>query len=100
MGHDIRLHDDEMICLTDMWKATGSNAKKAPAQWLRTDNAKELMAGLSIKCAKMHVLEQRRGQHGGTWAHWQIALGVSFYELLFIGPSKQTISSASTLSNF
>lgn len=73
----------EMLSLTDMWKAAGSDDSKRPAEWLRHDATKafvECVVG-SLEVGRTHIQTKRggRGQGGETLAHWQIALAYAKY---------------------
>jgi hypothetical protein len=66
--------------LTDMWRAAGADPSKRPADWLRSQQAREFMAFLE-DVGNSHLLEReagnpRQGDGGATWAHWQ--LGMAF----------------------
>ncbi|MDQ0507422.1 KilA-N domain-containing protein [Xanthobacter agilis] len=80
----VEIHDrDEMLCLTDMWKAAGEPESKRPAEWLRHDATKEFVecvAG-SLEVGKAHIQTQKggRGIGGATFAHWQIGLAYAKY---------------------
>lgn len=72
--------DGEMLCLTDMWKAHGSDPSRKPAEWLRSAQAEEFIAFVaeSKEVEISHLLRKQAGNprtgHGGAyWAHWQIA---------------------------
>jgi hypothetical protein len=64
-----------MICLTDMWKAAGKRREQAPNFWLHQSDTKAFMDEFKKKSnATENCISTRRGQTGGTWAHWQIAV--------------------------
>lgn len=90
---------DEMVNLTNMWKAVGELKHKHPNRWLGQDNVKEFVAALSKKqnsppegifssggkpghdrnsrkenIRQEYLLRKVPGRNGGTYAHWQIAL--------------------------
>lgn len=67
---------DEMVSLTDMWRAAGSNPKKATTFWWRTGPVQEFAALVSdnLKADLSQVYETRAGRGGGTFAHWQLAM--------------------------
>lgn len=68
---------EEMVSLTDMWKASGAEEKNRPTQWARTDTGQRFIAFITAtyKLEDSQVWDTRRGRHGGgSWAHWQIAL--------------------------
>lgn len=71
---------DEMLCLTDMWRAAGAPENKRPAEWQRYEGAQfvEFIAE-SLNMGTAHIWVSERGQHGGTWAHWQIGLAYAKY---------------------
>jgi len=72
----------EMLSLTDMWKASGSDPAKAPAQWQRLPQAIEFVEHVSLIVGKSHneVFQiVRGGNSSGTWAHWQIGLAYAKY---------------------
>lgn len=69
----------EMLSLTDMWKAAGSDPQKAPAQWQRLPQAIEFIDHVADIVGKSHnnlILGLKRK---GTYAHWQIALAYAKY---------------------
>ncbi|WMY43867.1 KilA-N domain-containing protein [Enterobacter cloacae complex sp. EB5] len=61
----IRVGEDGMICLTDMWKASGKSDAESPYHYLRNKQTKEFLAELE----KNHesVVFTARGVHGGTY---------------------------------
>ncbi|QTA86216.1 KilA-N domain-containing protein [Desulfonema magnum] len=79
-GVDIREdHDNEMISLTDLWKAAGGDKNRAPAQWLKLPGTKAFIKALEKQIVKIsHSLLKSRGRLG-TFAHWQIALAYAKY---------------------
>ncbi|MCW7442818.1 KilA-N domain-containing protein [Escherichia coli] len=42
----IRIGEDGMICLTDMWKASGKSESESPYHYLRNKQTKEFLAEL------------------------------------------------------
>lgn len=73
---------DEMLSLTDMWKAAGSTDNKTPAQWSRTPKAAIFIEAVALNVGKSHnalFRKVRGGSSPGTWAHWQIALAYAKY---------------------
>lgn len=61
----VRVDHDGMICLTDMWKASGKSDAESPYHYLRNKQTKEFLAELE----KNHesVVFTVRGVHGGTY---------------------------------
>lgn len=66
----------EMVSLTDMWRAAGSEPRNKPAEWYRTDMGRAFIAFVAdnLKSGETHLWQTRLGRNGGTWAHWQIAM--------------------------
>jgi hypothetical protein len=71
---------NEMLCLTDMWRAADSLANREPWNWARKEGASfiEFIAE-SLNLPSSQVWTSERGQHGGTWAHWQIGIAYAKY---------------------
>lgn len=67
----IRVDESGMICLTDMWKASGKSESESPYHYLRNKQTKEFLAELE----KNHesVVFTERGVHGGTYPGHQLA---------------------------
>src|SRR4051812_21025347 len=66
------------MCLTDMWKATGSDKSQRPAKWLASEQARTFAGFLNdcavVRNADISLVVVERGAGGGaTWAHWQLA---------------------------
>lgn len=79
-GHVI--HDrEEMLSLTDMWRAAGCKADKNPAEWLRQKPTQQFVSHIATayNMGDAHIIETKRGRNGGTFAHWQIALAYAKY---------------------
>lgn len=69
---------DEMLCLTDMWKAAGRDPQKTPAKWQALPQAIAFIAEIAGKVGKSdELIRTKRGV--GTWAHWQIGLAYAQY---------------------
>lgn len=69
--------DNEMLSLTDLWKAAGSPNKKDPYYWIQRDSTSELIDAICgiLNSPKVGVLKSKRGKSGGgTWAHKNLAL--------------------------
>lgn len=72
---------DEMVSLTDMWKASGSDPARAPAEWQRSADAQRFIEFLAEthNMGDSHVIAVKRGKGGGTFAHWQVGLAYAKY---------------------
>lgn len=79
---------DEMLSLTDMWKAAGGDDSRKPSEWLRQEATKRFVEflGDSIgvpEVGKNHfgLVSVSRGgvTRGETFAHWQIGLAYAKY---------------------
>ena len=80
-GVEIAFQGKEEICLTDLWKASGSKENREPRQWRRKEG-KEFIQALTevLNVPEKHVIKSKSGKYGGgTWAHWQIALAYAKY---------------------
>lgn len=86
-GHVITDKGD-MLSLTDMWKATGSDQSKRPVEWLRGEQAQRFITFMAEdlgmgEVGKSHfglVTVSKGGASGGaTHAHWQVAFAYAKY---------------------
>ena len=77
-----------MWSLTEMHQAAGGEPSKAPRFWLRQEQAQGLIEALAARSnvSQDHIwddadglVQTRRGNQGGTWAHWQIAAAYAHY---------------------
>ncbi|HBV5155992.1 TPA: phage antirepressor KilAC domain-containing protein [Klebsiella oxytoca] len=59
--------------LNALHKASGLGANKAPAQWLRTQTAKSLLAELEKETVQICIVSDE-GRNGGTFAHELLAI--------------------------
>ncbi len=72
-GQRIRSKDG-LICLTDLWKASGEpDGKRDPRRWKR-ESGKQAVDFISkkLKVAREKIYVTKRGRGGGTWAHGDI----------------------------
>lgn len=69
----------EMLSLTDMWKAAGGDDAKRPSEWLRQEATKEFVEIVAASNVGQNHISTRRGNNGGTYAHWQIGLAYAKY---------------------
>ncbi len=65
----------DLLSLTDMWRAAGSDPGKRPADWTRLPATIEFVSYICDVMGKSHddVIQTLRGNEAGTWARWQIA---------------------------
>lgn len=76
----VEIHDrSEMLCLTDMWKAQGSDPAQQPANWLVSAEAKNFISALNDLNPGNSGVMAKKGKNGGTYAHWQIGLAYAKY---------------------
>lgn len=71
--------DGDMLFLTDMWKAAGSNLSKTPAEWRRQDGTKAFIEYLETMGQAHSLVKTTEGRNGGTWAHWQLGMAYAKY---------------------
>jgi len=78
-GHVIR-DRNEMLSLTDMWKAAGEPENKRPANWARKEGAEFIAFMADAENMPVgHIISAGRGRTGATFAHWQIGLAYAKY---------------------
>lgn len=75
---------DELLCLTDMWKASGSDPSRRPSAWLRSAEAENFIGFLAetLNVRNSHtdlVTAEKGGTDSATWAHWQIGMAYAKY---------------------
>ncbi|QGA57245.1 KilA-N domain-containing protein [Brucella sp. 2280] len=74
----------EMVSLTGLWKAAGSDPSKKPAKWRELPGTADLVAYVSevvIRKSDIELFEVTRGgtSRGATFAHWHIAMAYARY---------------------
>jgi len=83
MSLQYEIHSDgELISLTDLWNAAGSDPNKSPYKWSRTDQTQGFLkaAQAFLKRDLKSLYKTQRGKNsGGTWAHKHIALEYAQY---------------------
>lgn len=81
-GHVIWV-EDERVCLTDMWRAGGSDPAKRPVEWGRLQSTVQFVEFLGESMVGFPHHEPfrivRDGGSVSTWAHWQLALAYAKY---------------------
>ena len=73
--------DKQMVCLTDLWNAAGCpKGKESPRDWRRHAGKQFVeFVGNFLNASSERIWNAKRGQGGGTFAHWQIALSYAKY---------------------
>ncbi len=69
----VRVDDNGMICLTDMWKASGQLDENQPSHFLRNSKTKAYIRALEAKLQKCSLKKIRGGNNAGTWAEKLLA---------------------------
>lgn len=74
----------EMLSLTDMWRAAGSDPSKRPADWARLPATNEFVAHIkdTLKITDNEIISTIRGNCAGTWGHWKVSLEYCRYLML------------------
>lgn len=73
---------NEMLSLTDMWKAAGSVDGRRPDDWKKDAAHREFLdhVAMVLNAPVEGIWKGTRGRYGGgTMAHWQIALAYAKY---------------------
>lgn len=72
---------DQMLCLTDMWKAAGAGEAQRPANWFQQAGVEQFCqyVAASQNVAIDYIIQAERGRNGGTWAHWQVGMAYAQY---------------------
>ena len=72
---------DELVNLTNMWKACGSKKSQRPYEWLALPETNRFLESLDneFKGQKIRLLKTVKGRYGGTYGHYQIALAYAKY---------------------
>lgn len=73
----IDIADGNMVNLNKIYEMSGSPKNQDPRQWVRLPTTKNLIESTNV--GKSHILKSKRGENGGTWAHWQLALSYAQY---------------------
>jgi hypothetical protein len=78
---NIKVNEESMMSLTDLWKAVDGTALNKPSHWLQQDSSQNFInvASKRFNVRPEYLLQTTRGRTGGTFAHWQIALAYAKY---------------------
>ncbi|MBM7322402.1 KilA-N domain-containing protein [Agrobacterium sp. S2] len=80
-GHVITDKGD-MLSLTDMWKANGSDPARQPSNWLASADAKRFIDALNVLepgNSGVQTKKGGRGIGGSSYGHWQIGMAYAKY---------------------
>jgi hypothetical protein len=72
----------EMVSLTGLWKAAGSDPSKQPAKWRELPSTREFAAHVAdvvLRKSEDEIFTVARGRNAQTFAHWQIAMSYARY---------------------
>ena len=69
----VRINEQGMVSLTDMWKASGKENKKQPALFLANDGTSEFIRVLDGKLGNPSLRKNRGGRTSGTWGQKLLA---------------------------
>lgn len=74
----------EMVSLTGLWKAAGSDPSKQPAKWRDLPSTQEFSAHIAdvvLRKSEDEIFSVTRGgaTRGATFAHWHIAMAYARY---------------------
>ena len=80
----IRQTPDGLFCLNDLHKAAGGLKRHQPSNWLRNQQAKDLIAELSdrssdMRSANNQVLSVPNGDEGGTFVAWPLVYSYAMW---------------------
>jgi hypothetical protein len=88
-GRAIRVDENGLTCLNDIWKAAGFSKTQRPSDWAalgtthkRIERVLKLITGKSsdyVKADILRALKTRVGTNGGTWADVRLALDYAEY---------------------
>lgn len=71
---------NEMLSLTDMWKASGAPANREPYNWARKEGGAFIAAvAIAHNLSDRQVMTKKRGKGGATLAHWQVGMAYAKY---------------------
>jgi hypothetical protein len=88
-GRSIRVDENGLTCLNDIWKAAGFSTNQRPSDWAalhtthkRIERVLKLITGKSGNYEKadiLRVFKTRIGKNGGTWVDVRLALDYAEY---------------------
>lgn len=66
-----------MVSLNRIYEISGSPKNQDPRQWSRLPVTKILIEPMNVE--KSHILKAKRGEGGGNWVHWLLAVSYAQY---------------------
>lgn len=87
-GRSIRVDENGLVCLSDIWSAAGFSVNQKPAQWWRLPSTPKLAIALLEKMGKSHrsgnfsiksVYYTKTGRGGAAFAHPVLAVSYAEY---------------------
>lgn len=78
-GFEIRSNSEGLVCLTDIWKESGSDDNKRPNDWIARNAEFIETAVVFLNATRNGIIKTTKGKGGGTFAHKQIALAYAKY---------------------
>ena len=70
-GKQVRIDEEGMVSLTDMWKASGGKSNSKVNDFLRLDKTSDFIR--VVEKAGNPAIRKIAGRRGGTWAHKLVA---------------------------
>ncbi len=72
-GHNVRVNDDDFVCLTDMWKASGGKSKHLAGKFINNESTQGFIHALELKTGYPVLKTIKGGRSAGTWADKLVA---------------------------
>lgn len=69
-GHPVRVDDQDMVCITDVWRAIGKLDKNRPNLFLQNSKIKDFADELSIEGNPS--IRKASGRYGYTYVHKEV----------------------------
>lgn len=73
----INIADGNMVNLNHIFEISGASGGKDPRRWKSLESTKTLIKSMNV--GESDILKTKRGEGGGTWGHWQLALSYAQY---------------------
>lgn len=79
MFNGATIHIAEEMNLTEMWRASKKSVSHNPNNWMRKEGSEFIKTMHSNATDSRISIRTKRGQGGGTFAHWQIGMEYARY---------------------